>query len=103
MRAFSCLAAAAAAVTLIVAAAPAEAQQSRRAPLSVTVEGRSWLDAGKVAPVGSYNRHLQAANRAGFTGPNFNQGSWYGSGTLPDHIGAGANPFANTIWTPGWR
>jgi hypothetical protein len=77
--------------------------QTRRAPLSVTVEGRSWLDAGKVAPEGSYNRHLGAANRAGFTAPNFNMSSLYGSGSLPDHIGAGANPFANTIWTPGWR
>jgi hypothetical protein len=83
-------------------AAPAEAQ-TRRGPLSVTVEGRSWLDAGKVAPEGSYNRHLGAANRAGFTPPNFNMGSLYGAGSLPDPIGSGVNPFANTIWTPGLR
>jgi hypothetical protein len=81
---------------------PAEAQ-SRRQPLGVTVEGRSWLDAGKAASEGSYNRHLGAANRSGFSGPTFNTNSLYGAGSLPDVIGAGANPFANTIWTPGLR
>ncbi len=98
MRASALVLAAAACVAAVSAA---EAQQ--RPPLSVTVEGRSWLDPGKVVPAESLSRHVGAANRAGFSPPNFNQMGLYGGDSLPSHIGAGANPFANSFFGPSLR
>jgi hypothetical protein len=66
-----------------------------RKPLRVTVQKRSYFDAGKVAPVGSMNRyasgHAYASPAYSFVGDRF------GEGTLPSRIGAGNNPFSN-IW-----
>lgn len=86
----------------ITLAVPAAQAQDRRQPLRIVVEPRSFLDAGKLAPVGYYNRHLLAANR--FMGPSQNGVSgWTSSPNLPGPIGAGVNPFANSIWTPTLR
>ncbi|MGL4437864.1 MAG: hypothetical protein ACRCUE_01190 [Bosea sp. (in: a-proteobacteria)] len=79
---------------------PAEAREQRK-PLRVKVEGRSFLDAGKVVPVGQYNRHLDVANSGGsflHTGNISN----IGRENLPDRF-AGANPFANSFYGPSLR
>ncbi|MGO4406832.1 hypothetical protein AB4Z10_21535 [Bosea sp. RAF48] len=82
-----------------VLATIAEAQ-NRRGPLRVTVQKRSYFDAGNVVPVGSLNRY---ANQAPYTSPVYaNVGELYGEATLPPRIGAGVNPFANTFSTPGY-
>lgn len=87
-----------AAVTSL-AAVPAEAQ-SKRKPLRVNVEGRSFLDAGKIVAVGSYDRHLFVAN----TMPTTSVGSIsnFGRDNLPDRF-AGPNPFANSFYGPSLR
>lgn len=80
-----------------VMASIAEAQ-NRRGPLRVTVQKRSYFDAGNVVPVGSMNRY---ANQHMSASPVYaNTGDLYGEGTLPGRIGAGVNPFANTFATP---
>lgn len=88
---------------LLVAAAPADAQ-SRRGPLRLTVEPRSFLDAGRIVPAGQYDRHLTSANQlfvgGPFTGHVANTG---GFNNLPDRIGSGANPFANSFYGPSLR
>jgi hypothetical protein len=84
-----------AASTVLVTIAEA---QTRRGPLRVTVQKRSYLDAGNVVPVGSMNRY---ANQHFTSAPTYSSiGSWYGEETLPGRIGAGVNPFANTFSTP---
>jgi hypothetical protein len=84
-------------VALTVATSIAEAQ-NRRGPLRVTVQKRSYFDAGNVVAVGSMDnyarQHISASPVYG------NTASWYGEGTLPAAIGSGANPFANTFSTP---
>ena len=80
-----------------VMASIAEAQ-SRRGPLRVTVQKRSYLDPGNVVPVGSMNRY--ASQHMSATPIYANTGELYGEGTLPGRIGAGRNPFANTFATP---
>ncbi len=85
--------------TSTILASVAEAQ-NRRGPLRVTVQKRSYFDAGNVVPVGSMNRY---ANQHTFASPVYaNSGELYGEGTLPARIGAGVNPFANTFSTPGY-
>lgn len=82
-----------------VLATVAEAQ-NRRGPLRVTVQKRSYFDAGNVVPVGSLNRY---ANQHTFASPVYaSTGELYGEGTLPGRIGAGINPFANSFSTPGY-
>jgi len=72
--------------------------QNRRGPLRVTVQKRSFLDAGNVVPVGSMNRY---ASQHFASAPAYvNIGEFYGEGVLPARIGAGRNPFANTFATP---
>jgi hypothetical protein len=92
--------AAALAVSLMAAttlASVAEAQ-NRREPLRVTVQKRSYFDAGKVVPVGSMNRY---ASQHSFAAPVYaNTASFYGEDTLPARIGAGRNPFANSFAAP---
>ncbi|MGX5735935.1 hypothetical protein [Bosea thiooxidans] len=86
-----------AASTILVTVADA---QSRRGPLRVTVQKRSFLDPGNVVPVGSMNRY---ANQHFHTSPVYaSSAELYGEGTLPARIGAGVNPFANTFSTPGF-
>ncbi len=80
-----------------VTASLAEAQ-SRRGPLRITVQKRSYLDAGNVVPVGSMNRY---ASQHFAAAPIYvNTGSLYGEGTLPGRVGSGNNPFAGTFSTP---
>lgn len=90
------LAVATAASTVMVTIA--EAQQSRRGPLRVTVQKRSYFDMGNVVPVGSMNRY--ATQQFTATPVYANSAELYGEGTLPGRIGAGVNPFANTFSTP---
>ncbi len=72
--------------------------QSRRGPLRITVQKRSFFDAGNVVPVGSMNRY---ASQHFASAPAYSSfGGFYGEDTLPSRIGAGANPFANTFETP---
>ncbi|MDX3806697.1 hypothetical protein ACXIUS_22600 [Bosea thiooxidans] len=80
-----------------VMASLAEAQ-SRRGPLRITVQKRSYFDAGNVVPVGSMNRY--ASQHFAASPIYVNTGDLYGEGTLPSRIGSGSNPFANTIETP---
>lgn len=94
-RVAAVLALAVAASTVLATIAEA---QSRRGPLRVTVQKRSYFDAGNVVPVGSLNRY---ANQHSFASPVYvNTGDLYGEGTLPGRIGAGTNPFANTFASP---
>ena len=79
------------------AASVAEAQQQRR-PLRVTVQKRSYFDAGNVVPVGSMNRY--ATQNIIASPVYFSSGELYGEGTLPSRIGSGAKPFANRFPTP---
>ena len=82
-----------------LAATTAEAQTKRK-PLRVIVEGRSFLDAGKIVPVGTYNRHHFVANSMPMsaTGSISN----LGRENLPDRF-AGPNPFANSFYGPSAR
>jgi hypothetical protein len=84
-------------MALTVVASVAEAQ-SRRGPLRVTVQKRSYFDAGNVVPVGSMNQYASQHFAAAPVYVNF--GSFYGEDTLPGRLGAGRNPFANTYATP---
>lgn len=86
-----------AASTVMVSFAEA---QSRRGPLRVTVQKRSYFDLGNVVPVGSMNRYATQMFTA--TPVYASSGELYGEGTLPGRIGAGVNPFANTFSTPGF-
>jgi hypothetical protein len=82
---------------LTVATSFGEAQ-TRRGPLRVTVQKRSYFDAGNVVPVGSMNNY---ASQHFAAAPAYaNTGSLYGEETLPGRIGAGRNPFANSFETP---
>jgi hypothetical protein len=85
----------AASVTTLVASA---AEARKREPLRVTVQKRSYLDPGKVVPVGSLNRY---ATQGAIASPVYSaSGELYGEGTLPPRIGSGANPFANSFALP---
>lgn len=89
------LAVAVAASSVMVSLAEA---QSRRQPLRVTVQKRSYLDPGNVVPVHSMNRY---ASQHFYTSPVYsNSAELYGEGTLPARIGAGVNPFANLTAFP---
>ncbi len=95
------LAYAAAAALAIASFAVSAAEAQSRKPLRVIVEGRSWLDAGKVVPVGKYDKHLFAAN----TIPPLATGNISQRGAfenLPDRF-AGPNPFANSFFGPAGR
>lgn len=80
-----------------VMASLAEAQ-SRRGPLRITVQKRSYLDAGNVVPVGSMNRY--ASQHLAATPVYASSAELYGEGTLPHRVGAGTNPFSDTFETP---
>lgn len=89
------LAVAVAGSTVLVSMAEA---QSRRQPLRVTVQKRSYLDPGNVVPVNSMNRY---ASQHFYTSPVYsNSAELYGEGTLPGRIGSGVNPFANLTAFP---
>ena len=85
-----------AAVATFATVAAVQAQTRSRPPLAVTVQPRSYLDPGKVAPVGSMNRYTTIGS--GVTSPvYYNLGGKYGEDTLPprDGIGSSRNPFGN--------
>jgi hypothetical protein len=84
------------ALALVTTFAVAPALEAReRKPMRITVEKRSYFDAGKIVPVGSLNRY--ASNQA-FSSPVYSfAGDRYGDGTLPSRIGAGTNPFTG-VW-----
>lgn len=74
----------------VVSAQTAQAQERR--PLTITVQKRSYLDAGPAVPVGSMNRYATQHFYASSAAPSFgNQGNL----GLPGAIGSGSNPFAN--------
>jgi hypothetical protein len=84
-----------AASTVMVTLAEA---QSRRGPLRITVQKRSYFDMGNVVPVGSMNQY--ASQHFAATPVYANTSEFYGEGVLPARIGSGANPFANSFSTP---
>jgi hypothetical protein len=45
-------------LTALVSALPAQAQSASKRIQSIDVRPRSFLDAGKTAPVGTYNRYV---------------------------------------------
>ncbi len=79
---------AAAASALLATAAEA---QSRK-PLRVTVQPRSYLDAGKVAPVGSLSGYAQVDR---YSVPSMAPAVIRGDTNLPSRVGGGRNPFQN--------
>lgn len=99
-----------AAVSLLVLSASAIATdafaQSRRegGPMILRVQPRSFLDAGRVAPVGSMNRYATQSHSSHVVSPPFgNVGEFYGDANRPDPISGtfiGArNPFAPVDFT----
>jgi hypothetical protein len=68
-----------------------EAGHKKQRPLYVKVKPRSYLDAGKVAPVGSLSQYA-VSNRYN-TPMSHGIGNGFGSYLLPDPIGGGRNPF----------
>lgn len=88
VRIAACLAALA---SVAVVLAPVAQAQERR-PLTITVQKRSYLDAGPVVPVGSMNRYATQHFYAAPASPSFSNQF---SSNLPSAIGSGANPFAN--------
>jgi len=84
-------------MALTMVATVAEAQ-SRREPLRITVQKRSYFDAGNVVPVGSMNQYASQHRSAAPAYASF--ASFYGEETLPARAGAGRNPFADTIAAP---
>jgi hypothetical protein len=101
MRRLTVIAASLCAAAVLSLAGIQQAEAQSRKPLRVVVEGRSFLDAGKVAPVGHYNRHLVAAHGIG-SSPIGNLGGFYGRDTLPGPF-SGDNPFANSFYGPAGR
>ena len=87
-RLATCLAALAAASGALIPAAQA---QDRR-PLTITIQKRSYLDAGPAVPVGSMNRY---ATQHFYAAPSSSSFSNQFGSSLPNAIGSGANPFAN--------
>ncbi len=78
-----------AAMAASLAAGAAEAQS--RKPLRLTVTPRSYLDPGKVVPVGSLQNY---ATFDRYTTPSYvYSGSARAEYKLPPRIGAGKNPF----------
>ncbi len=94
MRSLALIAAAAPLCAGLVVTLDAAEAQGRRKPLRITVEGRSWLDAGRVLPPAAARRH---AHHATFSAaPAFSSfGGRFGEDTLPPRLGAGRNPFGN--------
>jgi hypothetical protein len=86
------------ALTAVVSTA--QAIEPRR-PIQIDVQKRSFLDAGKVVPVGTYSRYVDAANSGGSFLHSGNISN-LGRENLPDRF-AGPNPFANSFYGPSLR
>lgn len=98
MHAFKRLAVVLAVAVAASATLVSVAEAQRRGPLRVTVQKRSYFDAGNVVPVGSMNQYASQHFAAAPVYVNF--GSFYGEDTLPARVGAGRNPFANSYESP---
>lgn len=83
-----------AAVAVSFAVTAAEAQSRR--PLRITVQPRSYLDAGKVAPVGSLQNYATVDRYSPMTPPT--AAFMRADAALPPRIGAGRNPFGPVDW-----
>lgn len=72
----------------VLAAVPAEAQVRReRDTIILNVRPRSYLDAGKVVPVGSLNRYASGQIASYLNQPPYIQmKDRFGEGTLPDPV-----------------
>lgn len=82
---------AAAALSLLASAADAQT----RGPLRLTVQPRSYLDPGKVVPVGSLQNYATADRYTAITtAPTFIKAD----AALPPRIGGGRNPFGPIDW-----
>ena len=61
--------------------------QQQAAPVILTVRPRSFLDAGRVAPVGSQNRYASSQIQQYVNNPPYaNMRDQFGEGLLPDAI-----------------
>jgi hypothetical protein len=98
--AFTTIALALSAAAFTTSAAEA---QTRRQPLSVTVQPRSFLDAGRVVPVDHMNRHLSVMNQMTSPSAVIDVTNSFGRSNLPPRIGGGENPFANSFYGPRGR
>ena len=74
-------------------AAPVAEARDHRKGLTVRVPARSFLDPGKVVPVGAMSAYARGPHF--FASPAYSAtgDSRFGEGLLPGRIGAGANPF----------
>jgi hypothetical protein len=79
---FARLAAAVSAVAILALSA-ADAQARSRGSRPLTVHKRSFLDTGKVVPVGSESRYVSDTVRYNRTSDYYSQRGKYGSETLP--------------------
>jgi hypothetical protein len=71
--------------------------QSRR-PGVIVVQPRSYLDPGKVVPVGSMSQYVTAGSIYSSPAPTLQAQPQYEA--LPPRIGAGRNPFPKVYLTP---
>ncbi len=96
-------------VAAAVSAAPVAEAQTRRvvvrqqAPVVLTVRPRSFLDAGRIAPVGSQNLYASGQIQQYVNMPPYhNMRDQFGEGLLPDAIHGtfvgGRNPFGPGIF-----
>jgi hypothetical protein len=74
-------------------AAPVVEARDHRKGLTVRVPARSFLDPGRVVPVGSLSNYARAPHFLATPAWAATGGTRFGEGTLPDRIGSGANPF----------
>lgn len=65
--------------------------RKKQRPLYIKITPRSYLDAGKVAPVGSLSQYAVSNRYNAPISNGINAG--FGSYLLPDPIGGGRNPF----------
>ncbi len=77
----ACLAAAS--MAALLAATVADAQARSRASHPLTVHKRSFLDTGKIVPIGSESRYVSDTIRYNRTSDYYSQRGKYGSETLP--------------------
>ena len=77
----ACLAAAC--VAALLAASVADAQARSRGSRPLTVHKRSFLDTGKIVPLGSESRYVSDTVRYNRTSDYYSQRGKYGSETLP--------------------
>lgn len=82
---------AAAGFAMTATAAEASSHRGKGKPVVVRVTPRSYLDPGRVVPVGSLSQYAIAPRYS--SSPIAHVNSRFGGDILPGFIGAGANPF----------